>query len=257
MTEVVVKPDAGTGDTAEHIERMVAKAEGREPNLTENTAQADRPAWLPEGFNTPEELAAAYAAAVAKKPDDAEGEADANTTEADAAAKDALEQAGLSMEALAEKIIATGDIEEADYEALAKVGISKAMATAYIEGQKALGEAVTSRMHSHVGGKETFESIVEWAAGGGLTEAEATAFNKVVDEGSEDALKLALDGLKAKFVASGNNAPRLLGGNRTPATTDVYTSLAQMRADMGDPRYAKDPAFRAAVEQKLFRSNIM
>lgn len=39
--------------------------------------------------------------------------------------------------------------------------------------------------------------------------------------------------------------------------SDDYQSKAQMTADMKDPRYKKDPAFRKQVEEKIGRSNIM
>jgi hypothetical protein len=252
MTEVVIKSAKPAEDPA-HIEAMVAKAEGREPEAKSPEGDTpERPAWLPEGFNTPEELAAAYAAAT-KKPD----AAPADNADANAAAADAVKAAGLDLATLEAKVLESGTLEDADYAALEKAGIPRAMADAYIEGQKALGEALTARVQGHVGGKEVFDQMVSWAAAGGITAAEAEAFNSVIDSGSEEQIKLALDGLKSKFVASGRNTPALIGGGRSGGATDVYESLPQMMEDMRDPRYAKDPAFRAAVEAKLSRSSIM
>jgi hypothetical protein len=254
LTEVTIKQPEAT-DTQAHIDAMVAKAEGRAAPVAETTA-AERPAWLPEGFNTPEELAAAYAAT--KAPKAAETTAAPVTPEATTeAAAGAVEAAGLNMATLETKFLETGALEDADYAALEKAGISKAMVDGYIEGQKALGEALTGRIHAHVGGAEVFDSIVSWAAEGGLTAAEAEAFNSVVDTGNEAQLKMALDGLKAKYDAAGNSAPKFIGGGKGSATADVYASVAQMMADMSDPRYSRDPAFRADVEAKLSRSSIM
>lgn len=251
MAEVVINKPKPEEDPA-HVEAMIAKAEGREPETQPAAAAAERPAWLPEGFNTPEELAAAYAAAT-KKPE----AAPADNADANAAAADAVKAAGLDLATLEAKVLESGTLEDADYAALEKAGISRAMADSYIEGQKALGEALTMRVQNHVGGKEVFDSMIAWAAQGGISATEAKAFNDVIDTGSEEQVKLALDGLKAKFVASGNNTPNLIGGGRSGASTDVYESIPQMMADMSDPRYSRDPAFRAGVEAKLARSSIL
>jgi hypothetical protein len=249
MNEVVINKPKPDEDPA-HVEAMVAKAEGREP-APEPAAPAERPAWLPEGFNTPEELAAAYADATKAKTPEAAPEA---TPEAAAAA---VADAGLDMTALETKVATNGTLDDADYAALEAKGISRAMVDSYIDGQKAVGEALLGRIHAHAGGVENFNTMVSWAAAGGLTQAEAEAFNAVVDTGNEGQLKLALDGLAAKFNAAGQNAPKLLGGGRTGASTDSYESVAQMMADMRDARYAKDSAFRNMVADKLSRSSIM
>lgn len=251
MTEVIITPTE-TGDTQAHIDAMVAKAEGRE--LPKADEAAERPAWLPEGFNTPEELAAAYAATQAKP----EGDTEEAAKVAEQAAADVVTKAGLTMEALADQIATNGDIDEAAYAALAAQGVSKEMVASYVAGQQAIGVAMTQRLQAHVGGEEAFNALIAWAADGGITAAEAKAFNAVVDTGSEDTIKLALEGLRAKQNAAGGKPPTLLGGNRTAnAAGDVYSSLAQMMADMRDPRYSSDPAFRDTVEKKLSRSTIM
>lgn len=253
MTEVIVNKPKPAEDPA-HVEAMIAKAEGREPEAKAEEVPAERPAWLPEGFNTPEELAAAYAAATKKPETPAAPETNAD---ANAAAADAVKAAGLDMSALEAKVMESGTLDDADYAALEKNGISRAMVDSYIEGQKALGEALTLRVQNHVGGKEVFDSMIAWAGQGGLTPAEAMAFNDVIDTGNEAQVKLALDGLKAKFIAAGQNTPNLIGGGRGGASTDVYESVQQMMNDMANPQYARDPAFRAAVEAKLARSSIM
>lgn len=254
MTEVNLQPAQG-GDTQAHIDAMVAKASGQPaPAAAPAAAPTDapaRPAWLPEGFDTPEALAEAYKATQVQKT------ADPDTQQkADEAAAKAVENAGLDMAALEAKLLETGTLEDADYEALAKGGITREMANAYIEGQKALGEALVTRMHATVGGEEQFNSILTWA-GTNLSKPEIDAFNRVVDSGDEATVKLALEGLAAKYSNAGQQRPQLLGGQRAPASNDAFRSVAEMTAAMRDPRYAKDAAYRADVEAKLSRSNIM
>lgn len=270
MSEVKITPEQG-GDSPEHIAAMVAKAEGRTPEQeaagdpapTTEQAQPERPAWLPEKFKSPEDMAKAYAELEGKlggkenKNGEAkDGEAgEVSQEDADKAAQEAVEQAGLDMEALGDKLVEKGELDDSDYEALAKAGISRQMVDAYVAGQQALGQQMVERMHQTVGGEETFNSILEWA-GENLSADEIEAFNDTVDNGSESAVKLALEGLHAKFKASGNSAPNLLQGTKPTANGDVFRSTAELVRAMNDPRYAKDPAYRADVEQKLARSSI-
>lgn len=247
MAEVKIVAPTG-GDTAEHIAAMVAKADGLAAPVVAVTTE--RPAWLPQGFDTPEALAAAYAEAT-KKPVEAAVEA------TPAAADEAVVKAGLNMADLEAKVVAAGKLDDADYAALEVAGIPRAMADQYIAGQVALGEALTARIHTRAGGEEAFNDILQWAATGGITAAEADAFNSAVDSNNEVAVMMALDGLKAKYSEGGNATPALLGGGRGGGRGDVYQSIAQMTADMRNPDYARDPAFRAEVEAKVARSSIL
>lgn len=252
-----------------YVAAMVAKAEGK-PATTEPTqapAQAaapERPAWLPEKFASPEAMATAYAelekklgqGAPKEAPKADDPAAKAAQTEVAQAAEQAVEQAGLDMAALEQKIVQNGQLDDSDYEALQKVGISRQMAESYIAGQRALGEQMVGRLHAHVGGKETFDAIISWA-GQNLPAEEAEAFNKIVDTGTEAQLRVALDGLKARYSSAGEETPKLLGGQKAGASGDVYESTAQLTADMRNPLYANDPAFRQKVADKLARSSIL
>lgn len=276
MSEVSVTPDA-TGDTQEHIDAMVAKADNAgkpkaDPALAAAAATegapaetAERPAWLPEKFKSGEDLAKAYAAVVAKmsgKQDAATDEAPAEAAEelsqeeAQNAAEAAVEKAGLDMDALGQKIIDQGHLDDSDYEALKAAGISKEMVDSYVEGQRALGQQMVSRMQAVVGGEEQFNSLIEWAAEN-LPADEIETFNGIVDNGSEGAVKLALEGLNAKYKASGNNPPKLVAGGKATGGGDQFRSVAELTKAMNDPRYSRDAAYRADVAERLARSSIL
>ncbi len=261
MTEVTITPE-NKQETQAEIDAMVAKAEGKENTVTPAAENPERPAWLPEKFNSPEDMAKAYSELEKKQstgepegdPDgEPEGDPDAEATEA---ANKAVEAAGLDMEALGDKVVKQGDLDEADYEALAKQGITKEMVKSYVDGQKALAGQLVSRMHDTVGGEEAFNGLLEWA-GENLTKDEVEAFNNTVDNGSEAALKLALEGLQAKHRAAVGSAPKLVGGKRQASTGDVFRSTAELTEAMRDSRYTTDPAYRADVAAKLNRSAIM
>lgn len=251
-SELTIMPDV-KGDDPKHVAAMVAKADGLPP--PEETPAGDtteRPAWLPEGFDTPEALAEAYRSLTTKKPVAPEAAPDG----AETAVKEAVAKAGLDWDALATQVVQTGDLSETDYAALAEIGIGKELVASYLEGQRALGEQFTARLQDHVGGADALNRMIEWAGKGGLTPSEVEAFNRVIDNGDEGSIKLALDGLRAKYGASGQDSPRLIGGGRGVGAGDVYASKAELQADINNPAYSNDPAFRARVEAKLFRSDI-
>lgn len=262
MSKLNITPDPA-GDTQEHINAMVAKADGVEvtPEAPEGTPE--RPEWLPEKFKSPEDMVKAYAALEAKMggkeapKDEGAGEAQEVTPdEAQEVAEKAVEKAGLDMDSLGEKIAKGGDIDESDYEALAKAGISRDMVKSFVAGQQALAQQMVTRMYETVGGEETFNNILEWASENLPTE-DIEAFNQTVDTGSEATVRLALEGLHAKFKAGGNNRPKLLAGGKATGNGDVFRSVSELTRAMNDPRYVSDPAFRADVAAKLDRSSII
>lgn len=251
MVEVTITAPAAQEDPA-HVAAMLNKANG-------STPEGERPAWLPEGFNTVEELAAAYtkgtAPPVAAPVVEEEEEPLNINTDPDAEA--IVNAAGLDMNTLGQKVTSGEGLSASDYAALAAQGIPKGTVDAFVAGQIAIGEQLVGRMHQHVGGSETFNSMMAWAGAGNLSASEVRAFNNIIDNGDEATVKMALSGLQARYAAGGNDAPKLLGGGRTASAGDVYESIAQMMSDMRDPRYANDTAFRAKVESKVGRSSIL
>jgi vacuolar-type H+-ATPase subunit H len=266
--EVQQKPQTPADpNSPEYLAQMAARGDGTETppaagqqDHTEQTEQ--RPAWLPEKFNSPEDLAKAYdelQKKLGQAPQEAQQGTDEATekaqTETQQAAEKAVEQAGLDMSALESEVVENGTLSDKSFEALEKAGISREMVERYIEGQRALGEAVQSRLTAHVGGKEVLDGMLQWAATN-LDRAEAEAFNQTVG-GNEAQARIALDGLKAKYVAANGQPPaNPVGGSRAAAGAPGYESLAQMQKDMSDPRYSTDPAFRQQVEAKLARSSV-
>ena len=268
MTEVKITPEQGS-DTQAHIDAMAAKADNKAPETPAaaadqkpEAAAEERPDWLPEKFKSPEDMAKAYAALEQKqggKPDEgAQGGEDADNAgqeEVNDAANKAVEAAGLDMDALGTKIVQNGDLDTADYDALAKQGISKEMVSSFVAGQQALADKMVDRMHETVGGKDQFEGLLSWA-GESLDAEEIKAFNNTIDNGSEAAVKLALQGLAARQKAEAG--PSLIGGKRGGAGSgEVFRSTAEVTKAMSDPRYARDPAYRADVMAKLSRSSVI
>jgi len=235
------------------------------PGAPTDTSQPNEPV-LPSDEQTPKLLAGKY-----KSPEDLEKgylelskklgapKADPAPTkdplkiEATADATKAVAKAGLDMEALSQEYQEKGELSAENLAALEAVGITKDVVDVYVEGQKALHERTIGKVHAIAGGPEQYAEVIEWA-GANLDEASKLEFNEAV-AGSPIVQKLAVENLVNKYLKANGQPPTgLLRGDAVVPPTSGYESRAQMTADMSDPRYAKDPAFRAKVEAKLIRT---
>lgn len=240
---------------------------GDEPELPsdDDAPPAERPAWLPEKFKTVEDMAKAYTEL--EKKQGAGDQQQEETPPADGnpripetpdvkAAVDIVQKAGLDLAKLNETYAKEGTLAEADYEALGKQGVPKALVDSFIKGQIALqqkaADETAKAAYEAAGSQEKYVEAVQWAAKN-LDRKAIESFNRTIDGNDAAAVQLAVSGLMAKFVAAGGAEPKnLQTGERTQA--GGYSSKAEMQKDMGDPRYATDPAFRARVEQKVART---
>lgn len=168
--------------------------------------------------------------------------------------KAAAEKAGIDTASLEKEFAENGTLTEESYKKLEEAGIPKEMVDGYIQGRQATADLATFKAYETAGGKEAFESMVQWA-GQNFSEEQAKAFNDGV-MGSVEAVTEAVSNLKAAYVEANGQEPKLLKGDNVPNVGDVYESRAQLTADMSKPEYKRDPAFRKHVEQKLARSNL-
>ena len=174
-------------------------------------------------------------------------------------AKKEVEKAGLNWEEVTQSYYDNeGELPEEQYEKLEKAGIPRAMADQFIEGQKAVVKLQQMEVFAEVGGEATYRQMTAWAADN-WDAKQIAAFNNAT--GSRDMAEVmqAVRGLKAAYASKNAVEPsrQLKGGSRSNKVVSVYTSLADMKKDMADPRYKSDPVFRQKVEAKLARSNIL
>lgn len=234
-------------DEAAALEAKAAAAAKAEPKLEGEDDTPDRPEWLPEKFATVEDMAKAYAELEKGK---------SAPKEVAEAAEEAVEKAGLDMDALSAEYADKGELTPESLAALSEAGITPEMVNSYIAGQTAQSDAARAALLGPVGGEEAYTDMVAWA-GDNLEDADIDAFNKVLEAGDPSAVKMAVENLHTKYTAANGSEPaRQLTGKQAAGST-VYESTADMLKDMGNPEYAKNPAFRAKVEAKLARSNIM
>jgi hypothetical protein len=234
-------------------EETGALAPGQEVELTPEAPQTeavtDRPTWLPEKFETPEDLAKAYGELEKQFT-----QKNQTKTEEKSQVEQAVEDAGLNLTDLTSEFEQTGQLSEDSYEKLVKAGISRDYVDAYIRGQEALIAQYQGEVFGVVGGKDAYTSMIQWAAQN-LGADEIEAFNATVNSGNLEQAKLAVKGLHARFSSTEGSEPRLVTGQAGPSE-GVFRSTSELVAAMGDPRYKSDPAYRADVENKLARSSI-
>ena len=106
-----------------------------------------------------------------------------------------------------------------------------------------------------VGGEEAYNEMASWASKN-MSDGEKKAYNAAVNSADMDTVKLAVDGLRAKYQAANGTEPSLMQGKATPVAEQGFESWAEVTAAMADPRYSKDPAYQEAVKQKLANSEL-
>lgn len=221
---------------------------------------SERPAWLPEKFKTVEDMAASYSALEAKLGSAAPVAEPAVPPAAVAPAAEAeavVAKAGLDMSALNTEFQTAGALSADSYAKLAAAGVEKPMVDAYIAGQQALATQFQSEvMAATPGGADKYGEMMEWAKVN-LTPVQIEAYNTAVSSGNKDQAKLAVAGLGVSFKAAVGIEPKLSGGSTGASAADVFESIAQMKVAMASKEYKTDPAYRAKVQAKLGRSNIM
>ena len=230
----------------------------------ETQSAQSKPEGLPEKFNSVEDLAKSYAELEKKLG----GQSQETKEEVDPVAKatpksdnnleiaeKAVTDAGLDMSSLQAEYAEKGELDTKSYEALEKAGISKEYVDSYIAGQEAIAKTQADEIKSTVGGDETYQEMVDWASKN-MTEGEKTAYNKALNSGDMDTVKLAVNALKGQFERANGVEPKLVEGKAQPSQEQGFLSWAQVTEAMADPRYAKDMAYQNEVKNKLANSNL-
>jgi protein-tyrosine-phosphatase len=107
---------------------------------------------------------------------------------------------------------------------------------------------------STIGGEENYKAMAEWAQST-LSEAEINAYDKAIELDKETA-KMAVQGMYAQYIKAVGKAPNLVQGTQAQPGSEVFHSIAEVRAAMSDPRYKTDAAYRQSVANRIAASNI-
>ena len=160
-----------------------------------------------------------------------------------------------------------GSITEADYKQLEGAGLSRQTVDAYLQGRAVelgytettdsadISDSTVAEIKNVAGGEEAYSNMVNWASNN-LDKNSINAFDEIINSGSTDAIKLAVNGLKSQYEDATGKEGTLLTG-KAPVTTPEqgFRSQAELVRAMSDKRYDNDPAYRQDVIAKLERSN--
>jgi YesN/AraC family two-component response regulator len=242
-------------ESQEHVQEML--------NKELNPQDVDRPEWLPEKFKTVEDMAKAYSQlesrlgqgeAAQEETEDASEDTEYTGTETASEVAELLDSRGLDFDAFQQEYAETGELSADAYAALEEAGFSESMVNSWIAGQDALAAQMTADVQSMVGGNEAYTEMVTWASQN-LPSEEIDAFNATMDTQDANIIRLAVQGLYARYRSEAE--PSLMqGGTGAVSTGGKFESTAELTAAMSDPRYAKDPAYRQTVADKLAKSSL-
>ena len=117
-----------------------------------------------------------------------------------------------------------------------------------------ISDATVNEIKNYAGGEKSYGDMVQWASEN-LESGAVEAFDSIVNTGSIDAIKLAVNGLKAQYQNAVGFEGTMVTGKAPVQQKDVYRSQAELVAAMSDRRYDNDPAYRQDVIAKLERSD--
>lgn len=226
--------------------------------VQDNVQETERPDWLPEKFESAEDLAKAYGELESKlganKEETTQEEEETVENETEPTVEPNQAQT-LITDASQEFFENDGKLSEETYEALAQAGLSRELVDGYARGQAALQENEATQIKSAANGD--YEAMSEWASKT-LTDDEMNTFNETVNNGSVDQAKLVVSGLYARYKAEvGGSQPKLVTGNTTGSSTLPFQSMQEVSRAMQDPRYKSgDKAYHAELDRRLAVSSI-
>tara|TARA_Y100000401_G_C8184339_1_gene155571 strand:- start:146 stop:580 length:435 start_codon:yes stop_codon:yes gene_type:complete len=116
-----------------------------------------------------------------------------------------------------------------------------------------LTDSVVNEVKNYAGGEKAYTDMVNWASSN-LDQDSIDAFDSIVNSGSVQAIKLAVNGLKSQYEAANGYEGTMVTGKAPTQNKDVFRSQAELVEAMSDRRYDNDPAYRSDVIAKLSRS---
>lgn len=148
----------------------------------------------------------------------------------------------------------TGELSEKTIESLEQAGLPKSYIDNYIVGLDAVAKQFEQRAFESTGGEENYKQMTDWVSKT-LSESEIKQFNDNIGRDNDTAL-FTIKGMYARYSAE-TREPNLATGSNAQQSGSGYESIGQMKADMANPKYATDSAFRKMVADKVSRSKVI
>ena len=226
-------------------EQGVFGSDGESPDVEETVAE-EKPEWLPDKFENPEELAKAYSELEKRQSGGEEEEGEVSE----------LSETDTVLQSATAEYTENGGLSEDTFKSLADNGFPEDLVKSYIAGQEAIANTHTHEIQQAVGGSQNYDEITAWAAEA-LPDAEIDAYNALLASGTIDQAKIAAKGLHAQFQAASSPGQRLKQGSTSGSAIAPFGSAAQVTEAMRDRRYLNDPAVRKTVEKRLAVSDVL
>jgi hypothetical protein len=114
-----------------------------------------------------------------------------------------------------------------------------------------LSDKDTQSILEAVGGKDTYDKAIEWAAEN-ISKEDQADFNKVLESQNAAAIKFAAEALVQRYKSQADFQGKTYTG-RGDANPGVkpYRSREEVNTALSDPRYDRDPAYRNDVADRL------
>lgn len=215
-------------------------------------ANNERPSWLPEKFQSPEDFAKSYTELEAKLGSQ-QTPAPAATEVTEQQLSDGLQAQGLDLSTYQTEYEQNGGLSDESYAKLEKAGYGRQFINDYIKGQEALAAQEAQAIFAEIGGQAEFNKVTAWAKAN-LPAAEVTAFNRAIETAPAESLKFVISGLHSKYLAANGREPRLVGGEQGGGAGG-FSSRYEMTQAMRDPRYRKDENYRNQIQARLAQTN--
>ena len=118
-----------------------------------------------------------------------------------------------------------------------------------------LSEAQAQDLMDMVGGDKAYKSMLSWA-NDNFSQDEVAMYDGVMESGNPNAIFFAVQALQARYNDAVGSDGQLLTGRGAQNTDDSFKSQAELVAAMSDPRYDRDPAYRADLMRRLENSDV-
>ena len=117
-----------------------------------------------------------------------------------------------------------------------------------------ISDSTVNEVKNYAGGEKAYTDMVNWASNN-LDQSSIDAFDNIINTGSVDAIKFAVNGLKSQYRDANGYEGTMVTGKAPVESKDTYRSQQELVAAMSDRRYNDDPAYRQDVIAKLERSD--
>lgn len=230
-----------------------------------STDSKDRPGWLPEKFQSPEEFRKAYDSLQSEftkrtqqpaKPDNTDSKQSEATDKVDGDTPPPGVPADLFAKGNQEWQ-ESGQLSDETIQAFEQIGIPKSYIDQYVKGIELSTAQHFGAIHDAFGGEGQFEAIAQWASVN-LSPDLLNTFNNAVDKMQTDVAVLAARQIMTEYESAlGKHGKLSMGTNAPAGSVQGYQSADEIANDINNPLYQTSEAYRLKVQQKLANSSIL